>query len=227
MGRHRKLEKECYFCGQDRNDQGGCTSNCKCSLCIFPHILEDWGEKNSVIRDFYLKSNTRFYGILFEGAKQFEIILFDGWKQKQLKILKHLKTNLGDWTSKNEPTNSLTYPNQVDQYKIIRPFYEYEGFQEGSKYPFHCQICGQNLIWRTLITNEKSSLGIFIGLDCDRNFRFSEELYRDMRDQITDMIRDNFHHNKRKISGQKQNILKIITSKTKRKEIQKILKKNC
>jgi len=112
MGRNRTLEKECYFCDQNRGDHSNCIPNCKCSLCIFPHILKDWGEKNSAVRDFYLKSNTRFYDILFKGAKQFEIILFDGWKQKQLKILKHLKTNLGDWTSKNEPTNSLTYPKR-------------------------------------------------------------------------------------------------------------------
>lgn len=225
MGGRRKLEKDCYFCGKERTDEGGCASNCKCSQCVFPHILEDWGEKNPVIRDFYLKNNTRFYEILFESAKQFEIILFDGWRQKQLEILKHTKTNVGDWTSQNEPTNSLIYPTKVDKYKIIRPFYESEGFPEGGKYPFHCQICGENLIRRTLITNEKTLEGIFIGLDCDRNFRLSELLYRNMKEQITDMIRRNFHRNKRKISGQKQTILKEVTSKTKRKEIRKLLKK--
>lgn len=217
-----KRIEECYFCGEE-ND---CTTECRCSKCIFPTKLNEWGAENPEIREFYLKSNELFYEILFVKAKEFENRLFLGWRKSQLSVLKEVSTNVGDWTS-----DEIEFPNGVEPeikngYKERKLFYEFRYVPKTNHNgPLHCQICGTNLKIQTIIECSRLHMAVVIGTECGKNFRFAEEMYKDMKKNIDIIIRKDFALNLRSIKKQRESLLRKSKTKTQQKAINYIVKR--
>lgn len=211
----KKIE-ECYFCGELEN----CITGCNCSICLFPTKFIDWGAEKPEIRDFYLKHNERFYEHLFVKAKEFENELFKGWRKGQLTVLKEIQTNMGDWTTEGIEYEEGIEPMLKEGLIERKLFYEFRHHPSTNfRGPKHCQICGTNLKLRTVIECEKLAIAVIIGNDCGRNFRFAEELYHNLKKDISIMIRKDYSHNANLIEKQRPSMLKSLKSKTKRTKI--------
>ena len=80
-----KKTEECHLCGEEKD----CVEGCGCSKCIFPSKYSEWIEDNPALYKFYLKSNERFYDLLFEKSKEFE----NRWTWHFVFNLRNLKQN--------------------------------------------------------------------------------------------------------------------------------------
>lgn len=215
----KRIEK-CYLCGE-KNE---CAEGCGCSKCIFPSKYSEWAEGNPAIYKFYLKSNIPFYELLFEKAKEFENRLFLGWRKEQLSVLKEIDTNMGDWTTDGVEYDLGEEPQIKQDFKKRDLYYEFRPKPtDNHNGPHHCQICGTSLKIRTIIECSKLKLAVLIGKTCNRNFRFAEEMYKDMKKNITIIIRKDFTLNLRSIKKQKAALLEKAKTKTQQKAINNII----